>query len=125
MSCAIDRNSRDEAMLAMTEQLEQIKQGNFTDGELQAAKKLLISSYTQLEDSTRAISSFYQLRRILGLQQTPLDCRDAFMSVRAEQVISAAATLQADTVYFLCGTMVEEQGGNGEFFEGSEEIANE
>ncbi len=122
LTCAIDRNSREQAQSAMTEQVEAMRRGDFTESELQAAKKLLIGSYTQLEDSTRAISAFYQLRHVLGLQQSVSQCRDAFMAVTAEQVMRAAASLHLDTVYFLCGTAADEATPTDDQIEESEEI---
>lgn len=114
LSCGIDRGSRDEAQNAMIEQVTAMQQGEFTDAELQAAKKLLINSYTQLEDNTRAISAFYQFRHILDLQQSVAQCCEAFANVTAEQVQKAAASLRLDTVYFLCGTAADEVVSAGE-----------
>lgn len=125
LSCGIDRNSRDEAERAMMEQVDAIRQGAFSETELHSAKKLLIGSYTQLEDSTRAVSAFYQLRHTLGLRQTVSDCREAFLMVSAEQVMRAAATLRLDTVYFLCGTAASESASEGAQAVESEEVVDE
>ena len=78
------------------------------------ARALLLGGYTQLDDSTRALASFYRLRYMLGLDQTVEDCRRAIAAVTAEEVVAAARSLCCDTVYFLEGTATEE-GADDEY----------
>lgn len=103
ISCGIDKDSRDEAEQAIREQVEVMRTGAFTDAELEAARQLLLATYAQLIDSTKAIGGFYTTRQLLGVSQTIEDCRAAFAAVTREQVIAAARRMTPDTVYFLRG----------------------
>ena len=104
ISCGIDKDSRDEAEQAILEQVEVMRTGAFTDAELEAARQLLLATYAQLTDSTKAIASFYTSRHLLDVTQTIDDCRAAFLTVTREQVVAAARKMMPDTVYFLRGT---------------------
>ena len=104
VSCAIDRAQREQALAEIEEQINVLRTGDFEDSELEAAKQLLISGYAQLSDSTRAITSFYHLRRMLGVTQSMADCRAGFEGVSRQDVMRAAQSLWCDTVYFLQGT---------------------
>ena len=105
VSCGIDQSQREAAQSEIEAQITALQNGDFEDIELEAAKELLIGGYAQLSDSTRAISSFYQLRRLIGLSQSMADCRAGFAAVTKEDVMQAARSLRCDTVYFLKGLL--------------------
>ena len=112
VSCGIDRSCRQAAQAEIEAQITALQQGTFDDAELEAARRLLLGGYAQIEDSTRAITSFYQVRQLLGISENIRDCCRAFMQVTREQVIAAARSLVLDTVYFLDGTLAgKEQEG--------------
>jgi predicted Zn-dependent peptidase len=120
VSCAIDQAHRDAAQAEIEAQILALQKGCFEDIELEAAKQLLISGYAQLCDSTRAITSFYHLRRMLGVTQSMADCRAGFEKVTREDVMRAAQALLCDTIYFLKGTQSAEQD-EGEYGEGEDD----
>ena len=110
ISCGISAQNRDIAQRAILEQIEVMKAGAFTDAELSAAKRSLESSYKQIPDSTRSIVRFYDMRTMLGLEQTVEQCRRAFAALSAEDVAAAARHLCLDTVYFQRGTGKDGEG---------------
>ncbi len=103
VSCGIDRERRRESEEAILSQLAALQRGDFSDEEMEAARSLLVSSYTQLTDSTRALHAYYQARQIVGVQETVETCRAHIQNVTREQLIRAAQSLICDTVYFLEG----------------------
>lgn len=129
--CAIDASCRRAAQQVIEEQIAALQQGAFSDSELEAAKQLLLNDYRQLEDSTRAVFSFYHVRRLLGVCQTTKDCRDALVGVTRADVMAAARSLRQDTVYCLYGTAESEEqeemepiaGEREERYDGSSDIS--
>lgn len=102
--CGIREQNREIAQRAILEQIEVMQTGRFSDAEWEAARKSLGNSYRQLGDSTRALSGFYEMRAILGVDQSIKDCQDGFAAVTREQVMAAAQKMRLDTVYFQRGT---------------------
>ena len=117
VSCGISAQNRELAQSAILEQLEVMREGRFTDAELEAARRSLANGYRQLSDSTRSIVRFYDLRSIWGVDQSVEQCRAAFARLKREDVVAAARSLRLDMVYFLHGTGAPtsdaEQEGDG------------
>ncbi len=112
--CGISEQNRALAEAAILEQLDVMKRGEFDDAEWNAARKSLENSYRQVTDSTRSIASFYELRAVLGVEQTPESCLARFAALTREQVIEAARHLTVDTVLFQRGTDDNGEGGEEE-----------
>ena len=108
--CGISEKDRDLAEQAILEQLDVMKRGDFDDAEWNAACKSLENTYRQVNDSTRSIHNFYELRALLGVHQTPEECRAHFAALTREQVIAAAQHLTVDTVLFQRGTGKGDEG---------------
>ncbi|NLE12458.1 MAG: insulinase family protein [Clostridiales bacterium] len=89
-------------------QLEGIKAGNFTDGELESAKNALINGYRAHNDSPAALDGWYLSRMLAGLSDSPDDAAAKVAGVTREQIIEAAGKVVLDTVYFLRGTLLPE-----------------
>ena len=78
---------------------------NFTDEELEGAKRSLENGYRQLEDSAGALESYYYGRALAGLEDSLDNCRAKMNAVTREDVVAAAKKISPDTVYFLEGTL--------------------
>lgn len=104
VACGISAENREKAEMAILEQIEALKKGEFTEAEWLAAKKSLIGSCRQLEDSTRSLSDFYKVRLPLCPEHTPAEYVARFGAVTREEVMEAAGKLQLDMVYFRRGT---------------------
>ena len=84
-------------------QLQQICDGNISEGELCAAKEALLSNLRATHDSPGAIESYYASAAISGIGMTPQVFMEKLEAVSAEDVSAAAKTLALQTVYFLRG----------------------
>lgn len=102
--CGISEQNRERAQRAILEQIEVMRTGQFTDAEWDAARKSLEGSYRQVGDATRSLFNFYELRAVLGHDQSVKDCQDGFARVTRQQVMVVARKMQLDTVYFQRGT---------------------
>lgn len=84
-------------------QLEEIRNGNITDAELDAAKKALVNTYDSYYDDQRAMAMFALAEKINGTDKTIDDRIRAVKKVTADEVAAVAGKLRLDTVYFLKG----------------------
>ena len=104
VAAGISAQNRELAEKAILEQIEVLRRGEWTDAEWLAAKKSLIGSCRQLEDSTRSLSDFYKVRLPLCPDHTPAEYIARFEAVTRREVMDAASKLQLDMVYFRHGT---------------------
>ncbi len=107
--CGLDPANRARAESEILAQVHALQQGDFTDAELDAAKRSLCSAYRQLSDSPTALESFYFGRALMGVKTTAEESLDAIRSVTRADILAAAQALTLDTVYFLNGTLSGEE----------------
>ena len=104
VSCGIDPDARDIACEEILHQWDQMCVGNFTDEEMDAAKRSLDNSYRTVEDNPHAVEGFYYGRLLEDVDMSVEDCRRGLLAVTREQIVRAACEVSLDTVYFLKGT---------------------
>jgi predicted Zn-dependent peptidase len=104
VSCGIDPDARDIACEEILHQWDQMRAGNFTDEEMDAAKRSLDNSYRTVEDNPHAVEGFYYGRLLEDVDMSVEDCRRGLLAVTREQIVRAACEVSLDTVYFLHGT---------------------
>ena len=107
--CGLSRVNRPRAEREILKQVRSFARGKFDDDELNAAKQSLVNAYRQLEDSPAAMEGFYFGRSLVGLDQTPEDCRRAFLAVSREDIIAVAKRIRQNVVYYLDGTLDGEE----------------
>jgi predicted Zn-dependent peptidase len=100
------KTAQDEILL----QLENMRDGKFTDDEFEAAKKAVINSYRGISDSAGGLVSWYIGRMLAGINTSPEEAIALIEEVTPADVCAAAKTVTLDTVYFMRGTLKE--GGN-------------
>ncbi len=91
-------------------QLENIRCGNFTEDEFDAAKKSLINGYQSISDNAGGLVSWYLGRMLAGIETSPEETIDLVSKVDTDDIRKAAASVTLDTVYFLKGTLKEDEG---------------
>lgn len=110
ITCGIRAENREQAEREILKQIEQIANGAFSDGELEAAKKSLDHAYAQLHDSPGGLENFFYGRALAQNTASPEDCREGFARVTAKEVAHAAKELALDVTFFLEGTLIGEEG---------------
>lgn len=103
VGCGIDPGKKDEALDEIAVQLNDMKNGNFTDDDITTAKHTLISGMKQIGDSPSSIEAFMLRRLLADAAESPQDCCERVLAVTREGIISAANKVELDTVYFLNG----------------------
>ena len=101
MSAGIDCDKMEPVRSEVLRQLELCARGEFTDGELNAAKQALISSLRATHDSPGAIEGYYATAALNDLKLTPASYMQAVEAVTAREVSRVAGTLRLHTTYFL------------------------
>jgi predicted Zn-dependent peptidase len=105
IACGLRSENRERAEREILRQVQSLSDGDFTDAELDAAKKSLENAYRQVEDSPGGLENYYYGRALVGSEESLRDRRDAFSRVSREDVVRLARTISLDVTYFLEGTL--------------------
>ena len=103
VAAGIEFDKKDIVQQEILRQLQEIRDGNITENELNAAREALLSNLRSTHDSPGAIESYYASAAISGIGMTPAVFMERIRAVTAADVSAAAKTLQLCTVYFLKG----------------------
>ncbi len=104
VSCGIEPDKFEIAKNAILAQLDEIRKGNISQYEFDAAKKSISNSYLQLYDSPFDIHSFYSGRELFGIRVSIKDCVSKLMAVTIDDVTELAKQISLDAVFFIEGT---------------------
>lgn len=94
--------------------LEDIRKGNITRAEIDAALLALINNCRQIEDNPYSILTFCLGRMLRGLDCSPDTFIANISSVSADDIIAAAYRVRPKAFYFLAGTAQAEGEDYGE-----------
>lgn len=103
VSSGIEFDKADQAREEILAQFRACVSGDFTDQELEAARRAVVSGLTSGEDSQSLLEYYWQAQAAAGLQQKPEDLAEAVEQVTAEQVVAVAERMELDAIYFLKG----------------------
>jgi predicted Zn-dependent peptidase len=104
VSCGIRSDKRAEAEEAIRDQLSRIARGDIDPHDVELAKLSLLNSYRQLGDSQAAMEVFSFGCLMNQTTDTPEEEMARITRVTAADVVRAAASFTADTLFFLNGT---------------------
>lgn len=99
----IEQQNYEKARAGILEQLDELKNGNFSDDDIKFAKLSLQNSYKQLSDSLESLAAYYLRQFLYGSARSPEMSAAGIMGVSRENIINAARGIQLDTVYLLAG----------------------
>ena len=105
IDAACFESARDE----MLRQLEEIRNGNISDEELNAAKAAAISDLRSVEDSQLSIEGYYLSQTITGESIDIGEYIELIGEVSKEDLMRAAGCIECDMVYLLKGNASEEE----------------
>lgn len=108
ISSGIETENKEKAKNAILDQLDAVKKGDFTEEDIDDAKRSMKNSYKELDDSASALCMWYLSRLLMGSEGTPDEVVESLMKVTKDEIVKAANKVELDTVYFIKGT------GNGE-----------
>jgi predicted Zn-dependent peptidase len=105
VSSGIEEENFEMTRDAILEQVDALKTGDISDNELESARKSLINSCKELSDSQTSLVSWYFIRSLANVFDTPEILCEKLKRVTKDEIITAAQRLSLDTVYFLRGTI--------------------
>lgn len=93
----------DRAETEILSQLDFVKQGDFSDAELQAAKRAVSSAFRTVRDSQSLQADYWLSQSVSELKLSPGELALRLEEVTREQVMAAAEKITLDSVYRLMG----------------------
>ncbi len=87
----------------INEQLEEVKNGNFKDEDIEISKKSIKTSTESIKDSAFLISEFFFSQNLCNDKRSLEEVLSDFDHVTRDEIISAADTISIDTIYFMKG----------------------
>ena len=103
VSSGIEVKDYDKAVSEILHQLEQVRQGQWEDWELDGALATMRNSLDSLPDSQGAMENYYLGQIATDVFDTPTELWNAIEGVSRERIMAAAKSAKLDTVYFLKG----------------------
>lgn len=103
----IESYNEEKAKEAILQQLEEIKNGNFSDSDIEASVRALEDSFKSVTDSAESLENWFASQCVSGEYLAPEAFIEEFKAVRREDIIKAAQEVTLDTVFMLEGTVGE------------------
>lgn len=105
----IESQNEEKAREGILAQLEALKNGDFSQEELEASQKALEDAFKGVSDSPEALDAWFMTQSASGEYKFPEEYIEDFKAVTAEDVINAAKAVTLDTVFMLSGEGGEEE----------------
>lgn len=100
--CGINPENKDEALSEIKLQIEQMRSGNISDGEIRDAKRGLINSLNQMPDSPSSqVGASLKYKLLTGSDASMDKRRRELLSVEREDIVNFAQKVKLCTVFFL------------------------
>ena len=103
VSSGIDPADYEKALAEIGRQLQAVKDGDITEGEMNVARAAVSTRMLALTDDAAALEKFWLGQDLLGLDYGPEELAALAEDVTAADVAKAAAGVACDAVYFLHG----------------------
>lgn len=97
----VEKDNIEAAEKAILDQLQRVKNGDFTEKELQSSKLALSDAFRSVAADQSGLAGWYDARIISGCDISPEEVAEAVLTVTAEDVIAAANRYTLDTVFAL------------------------
>lgn len=101
VSSGIQFDRFDEARTEILAQLDAVRSGDFSDEELNSARRAVSSDLLSMTDSPGALEDFYMTQALLGLDYGPAGLAMLCGEVSRDDIRAVAEDITLDTVYFL------------------------
>ena len=104
VTAGIQRENAERTKEEILRQWKEVCRGEFTDGELEDARRALINAYRELTDNPSGLESWYTARAMAGITRSPEDEIATVAALTRDDVIASANKLTPDTFYLMEGT---------------------
>ena len=101
INCGIDIPNYEKALELIREQIEDMKKGDFTEEEIQNAKKGIIATIKTIEDEQDTEVSYYFGQELSNQKVSVKEYIDKIEKVNKKNIIDIANKITINTIYFL------------------------
>ena len=101
VNCGIEISNYEKAFHLIKEQLKDMQNGDFTEEEVENAKKAIISSIKTIDDEQDTSITYYFGQEMSGNQKSVDDYIERIEKINKEDVIQVANKVEINTIYFL------------------------
>ena len=101
VNCGIEISNYEKALNLIKEQLKDMQNGDFTEEEVENAKKAIISSIKTIDDEQDTSITYYFGQEMSGNQKSVDDYIERIEKINKEDVIQVANKVGINTIYFL------------------------
>lgn len=101
VNCGIEISNYEKALNLIKEQLKDMQNGDFTEEEVENAKKAIISSIKTIDDEQDTSITYYFGQEMSGNQKSVDDYIERIEKINKEDVIQVANKVEINTIYFL------------------------
>ncbi|MDF2859037.1 MAG: zinc protease [Neobacillus sp.] len=108
----IDLKNYDQAVGIIREQMEAMRNGDFTDDELTQTKAVIRNQMLETIDTSRGLTEVLYHNVVAGTDINLDDWLVEMEKTTKEDIVSVAKKIDLDTIYFLTGTEAGEYGKN-------------
>lgn len=103
VNAGIEGKDYEKACQLISEELENMKQGNFQENDITIAKKMLANALTKANDEPVSMIALAFNRDIVHKNETNEEYLDKLMHVTREEIMKVAKTVTLDTIFLLTG----------------------
>ncbi len=104
----VEEKNREKAIQEMLHQLDDIRNGNFTEQELEQARASLITGFESMNDSLYGLEAWYLGQTLCGINHTPQEEIKLIKEISSNDVVESAKSMKLNAVYSIV------EGGDGE-----------
>ena len=101
INAGIEIENFEKALKIIKEQLEALKNGDFTEKEIENEKKSIISGINLIDDEQDSGIVYFYGQEITGSKVELEDYKERIKNVTKEQIINIAKKVKINTIYFL------------------------
>lgn len=101
IKCGIEIENEQKALEIIKEQLEDMKNGKFTEEDINNAKKYMINGIKSVEEEQDTEITYYIGQELAGLNTSLEQYQEEIQKIEKEDIINIASKIQINTIYFL------------------------
>lgn len=101
VDCGVEKSNIDKASEEILRQLDELRQGNITEAEIQSALLALENSCISVGDTPYSYVSWYFERFCGGDIKTPTEYFEKLCGVTKDRLVKAAASLKLDSTFYM------------------------
>lgn len=101
IKCGIDVQNYDKTISLVKEQLNDMEKGNFTDDDVQNAKRTIISTIKGISDEQDTEITFYLGQEISNKRITLEEYEEKICKISKQDIVNLAQKISINTIYFL------------------------